>query len=266
MQEIEKQITLIGKSAIIKNKTKTICIISDTHIGYDSALNKQGIMVPPVVKKIAQFLSGISKKENIDEFIINGDVLHSFSGTDYRTKKRFISLINAIRSINPDIKIILIKGNHDIHLNYLINYLKEKEGIIGIKIKDYVIIKDILITHGHKSLADIKLKKEQREKIKTIIIGHEHPAVLLKENNQTEKYKCFLVGKTKIEKKVYRIIITPSFIGYNEGLNILSKRMSPILKHANIKNFLIFIVSKNSNKPLFFSRIKDIRDHLTTDE
>lgn len=266
MQELKKTITLIGKSVIIKTRTKTTCIISDTHIGYDSALNKQGIMVPPVVKKIAEFLRSLSEKQKIDQFIINGDILHSFSGTDYRTKKRFLSLINTIKKINPEIKITLIKGNHDIHLKYLIDFLKENHGITGIKIKDYLIIKDILITHGHRSLDDIKIKQEKKQKINTIIMGHEHPAVILKENNQTEKYKTFLIGKTQIEKKEYRIIITPSFIGYKEGINILSKKMSPLLKNLKLNNCLLFIVSREIKKPLFFGTIKDIRNHLATDE
>ena len=78
----------------------------------------------------------------------------------------------------------------------------------NIEVVDQVVIEDILIAHGDKLL---KLPRT----IKTIIIGHEHSAVGLKEDARIEVFKCFLKGKYKGKN----LIVMPSFKG-TEGTDI----------------------------------------------
>src|SRR3989344_4172987 len=89
------------------------------------------------------------------------------------------------------IKVIVVKGNHDT----ILGPIADKRNL---KVVDKYEIDDITIIHGNKI-------KEINTKI--IIIGHEHPAVTIKDNIRNETYKCFLKGKYK--NKI--LIVTPSF-------------------------------------------------------
>ena len=91
-----------------------------------------------------------------------------------------------------------------------------------------------------------------KHKIKTVIIGHEHPAINLKDGPRSEKYKCFLKGKFKS----YDLIVQPSFTPLIEGTDILAEDLlSPFLK-KNLYDFQVFIVG---DKVYDFGKIKKLR-------
>ena len=55
---------------LVKEKT---LIISDTHIGYEESLNRQGILVPRVY--FTEFLERLSKiLDDVERVVINGDL------------------------------------------------------------------------------------------------------------------------------------------------------------------------------------------------
>ena len=81
--------------------------------------------------------------------------------------------------------------------------------------------------------------KELLKDVSTIIIGHEHPAVSIKEGPRVELFKCFLIGKWKDK----RIIVLPSFNLVVEGTDILKERsLSPFLK-GSLRNFNVVVVA-----------------------
>ena len=105
----------------------------------------------------------------------------------------------------------------------------------------------ILIIHGDKA-PDKKLLNG----IKTIIIGHEHPAVTLKEGPRAELYKSFLKGKWKR----YNLIVQPSFNLVTEGTDVMKERLlSPFLQQ-NLRDFDAFIVA---DRVYGFGKLKNIR-------
>jgi hypothetical protein len=54
-------------------------IISDLHIGYEQALNREGIMVPRFqYKKILERLNEIINSFDIQRIVVNGDIKHEF--------------------------------------------------------------------------------------------------------------------------------------------------------------------------------------------
>ena len=121
-------------------------------------------------------------------------------------------------------KVVLLKGNHDTILGPI---AKKK----NLEVKDYYTAGDVFFCHGHK-LMDDKIKKS-----KTIIIGHEHPAISIKDDVRMEKYKCFLLGKYKKKD----LIVMPSFNFVTEGTDILQEKLlSPFLK--KIDDFVAFVV------------------------
>jgi uncharacterized protein len=87
-------------------------IISDLHIGYEQALNRQGVMVPRFqYKKILERLQEIIKKFNIGRIVVNGDIKHEFGRI---TRQEWDEALNFIIFLKNNFdEVILLKGNHD---------------------------------------------------------------------------------------------------------------------------------------------------------
>jgi len=218
---------------------RKILIIADLHLGYEDALVKRGVLAPHTMlqemKKEIQELLKLKPKI----IIINGDLKHEFGEISRQEWHDTLELLDLLSSRS---KVILIKGNHDTILGPI---ARRK----GIEIKDFYAVGDICILHGHKILLD---KKIYDKKIKTIIIGHEHPAVSLKENSKVEKYKCFLLGKWHGKK----LVVMPSFFTIFEGSDITKEKLlSPFLNEKTIRNFRVFVLG---DKVYGFGKLKDI--------
>lgn len=228
-------------------KRDSLLAIADLHIGYDEALNKQGILVPRIAfkemfKKAEEMLVACCKKtkaKKLKAVLINGDLKHEFgiiSETEWRHTVRFLRLLQEYSD-----RIILIKGNHD-------TILKPIAATKGLEILGYYILNDNLFVHGD-SIPKIVADK----KIKTIIIGHEHPAVNLIQWPRIEKYKALLVGKWRSK----RIIVLPSFNLMIEGKDVLKEKpISPFLSDSNLFTFDCYIIG---DKPYYFGKLKNLK-------
>jgi putative SbcD/Mre11-related phosphoesterase len=233
--EIVKGIEIIDLCLYVKKEK--ILILADTHMGYEESLNKQGVLIPRFgFKETIKRLEGIFKKVGkVDKIIINGDIKHEFGTISEQEWRHALQLLNFLgRKCN---EIILIKGNHDTTLGPIAEKRK-------VKIVDSYKIKDILVIHGHK-VPELK-------GVKKIIIGHEHPAVNIREGVRVELFKCFLKGK--FQRKT--LIVQPSFNLVTEGTDVLkSKLLSPFLKH-DLSNFECFVVG---DKVYSFGKLKKLQ-------
>jgi hypothetical protein len=227
-------IELIDLAIYIK-KSKTL-IITDTHIGYEESLNKQGVLIPKFhFKDTIQRLEKIFSKVRPEIVIINGDVKDEFGTISETEWRNTLQLLDFLLKYCKEV--VLIKGNHD----KIIGPIAKKRNV---KVVDEFLIDDILILHGDK-IPDELLR------CKTIIIGHEHPAVGLKEGTRKEVFKCFLVGKW--EGKT--LIVQPSFNLVVEGTDVLKEDLlSPFL--TNIDNFRCYVVG---DKLYDFGKIKKLK-------
>ena len=227
--EILNGIETIDKYGLFIKKFRAL-VVADLHIGYEAALEKQGIMIPisqyPKLKKI---LFNMINKVSPDVLIINGDIKHEFGEA---TSQEWVEVLDLLDTLKKNkIETIVVRGNHD---NYLIPLLKK----YNIDLKDpYLKIGSILITHGHKEIGIID------KEIKTIIIGHEHPAIVIKDElGIKRKFKCFLRGK------VYgkNLLVLPSLspIMYGSEVNVIDKNslLSPILRAANLDEFDAIVI------------------------
>ena len=224
---------------------KSTLIIADLHIGYEESLNKQGVLVPrlqfeDMAKRVEKIFKRLRGKV-IERVIVNGDLKHEFgtiSEQEWRNTLKFLDLLAKHCK-----EIILIKGNHD----SILGPIARKRNV---KVFDYFILNKVLIAHGDK-IPDKGLLKG----VGTIIIGHEHPAISLKEGSKIETYKCFLKGKYKGKN----IIVQPSFNSMMEGTNILRDHiLSPFLKRS-LDKFEIYIVE---DKVYNFGKLKNLRNKL----
>ncbi|MCX6741757.1 MAG: metallophosphoesterase [Candidatus Pacearchaeota archaeon] len=217
-------------------KKKKILIIADIHLGYEQKMIDSGILVPKrmfseIKKEIEELL-----KLKPELIVINGDVKHELgkiSDQEWRDALDFLDLL-----MNKA-EVILIRGNHD-------NLLEPIARKRGIEVRNFYCFDDICVLHGHKIFLETMDKK-----IKTLIIGHDHPAITLDDGVKKEKFKCFLFGSYKDKK----IIVMPSFFNLVEGSDIKKERLfSPFLKDLN--NFRVFVLG---DKVYDFGKLKNIR-------
>lgn len=219
-------------------KDKRIFSIADLHIGYEEALNKQGILIPRFqIDDIISRLKKIFRLVKPKIVVINGDLKHEFGEISRQEWKDTLKVLDFLLS---KYNVVLVKGNHD-------NIVEPIASKKGLDVVDRYIVDDIMFIHGHK-IVDIP------KNIKTIIMGHEHPAVSIRSKLRIEKYKCFLVGKYKGKK----IIVMPSFNFVAEGSDILSEDiLSPYLK-KDLDSFDVYIVG-GFNEIFYFGNVRDVR-------
>ena len=233
MDEIYEGIEIRGKTLFIKKHNALV--LSDLQIGYEDKMLREGMLIPKFqFRDIKKDMEKILHGKMFEKIIINGDFKHVFgkiTEQEWREAMRFIDLLLSHCS-----EIILVKGNHDIFLGPIARKR-------NIKIFDDFFLDDIFMLHGDKM-------KKIPTGVKTLIIGHEHPAIGLQRDIRVEKYKCFLKGKYK----KHDLIVLPSFNPLVAGTDILREKiMSPFIK--NIESFEVYVIE---DKPYYFGKIRDL--------
>jgi putative SbcD/Mre11-related phosphoesterase len=232
MNKQKKEFIFLSKTLFFPKKG--ILVIGDLHLGYDSMLKNMGINIPfdqleETKKELEIIFKRVKAIYTLKKIILLGDIKHHFQFQ----QEEISDLRNFLRFLEkylPKENIILIKGNHDTFT--LHDY----------KLQDFYIEDNLAFTHGEQDFLELYDKK-----IKTIIMSHIHPAVLIKDkiNIKREKYKCFLVGKYK--KK--QIIILPSFFSMTEGSEIneytKDEKYQQIIPREKLKSFETYVVGRN---------------------
>jgi putative SbcD/Mre11-related phosphoesterase len=215
-------------------KKQKILVIADLHIGFEDMLNREGFLIPRhQLKDIIAKLDKIFLRCKPKTIIINGDLKHEFGNI---SEQEWRDVLNIVDYLSERGKLSIIKGNHDTILGPI---SKKRE----IELAEKFETDDYCITHGDRI---VETKK------KTIIIGHEHPAITLKEDGRVEKYKCFLKGKFRGKN----LIVMPSMNTVTEGTDVADNNLlSPYLKQ-NLGNFSVFIAA---DKTYDFGKLKDIK-------
>jgi len=215
-----------------------VLAITDIHLGYEEALNKRGVMIPrqqfrDTVQRLERILNGIAP----ETVLINGDLKHEFgtiSQQEWRDVLKFLDFL-----LRHAKRVVLIRGNHD----SVLGPLAEKKGL---ELCDSYRAGKVLFSHGNR-VPDIAAG------VRTIVVGHEHPAVSVREGSRVEVFKCWLLGKWKGRD----LLVMPSFNLMAEGTDILSERLlSPLL--TDIEGFRVFAVS-DEGEVLPFGTVADLR-------
>ena len=219
-------------------KKEKVLIIGDLHLGFEESLSKQGILLPRFqLKETIKRLENILVNLDVKEVVITGDLKHEFGkilNTEMNDTLEFLDFLS------KKYKVVIIKGNHDA----ILSYISQRRNI---ELKQYYKINDIFICHGDKLIDNLDFFSS-----KILIIGHEHPAVSLTNNNRSETFKCFLVGKYKNKE----LIVLPSFNLLVEGSDILRDEiLSPYLDQ-DLNDFDIYVVADKVYK---FGKLKNLR-------
>jgi len=231
--EIVQGIEIIDLALYIRKHD--VLVITDTQLGYEESLNRKGVMIPRFqFKDILKRLDGIFKRCKPKTVIINGDIKHEF-GTI--TDTEWSNTLKLIDLLSKNSRLILVKGNHDA----ILEPIARKRDL---EMVDHVVYDDIYFCHGHYIPDDADFKKAN-----IVIIGHEHPALGLRDKGRSEKFKCFLKGKFK--DKI--LIVQPSFNLVTEGTDVTSEKLlSPFIK--NVGEFEAYVVANNI---MYFGKVKE---------
>ncbi|MGM5485071.1 MAG: metallophosphoesterase [Nanobdellota archaeon] len=211
-------------------------VITDLQLGYEGQMLSAGIFVPKFqLKDMKERLKKIIKLVKPSKIIINGDFKHEFGRISREEWKESLDMIDFLEKNSEEL--ILIEGNHD---NIFEPIARKRK----LEIKKELLLGSIFLTHGDK-------EKPIPEEAKTIVIGHEHPALALRKMERVEKFKCFLKGRYNR----YDLIVLPSFNPSTTGSDILSEKiMSPYIK--DLDNFQVYAVE---DKIYPFGKVKDLQ-------
>lgn len=195
-----------------------LLVIGDLHLGLEGSVTSEGGYVPQFqLDELLDDLEEARKLTEADRILVNGDLKHEFSTTRYSEQKEIEEFMEFLDNEFEDVTVV--KGNHDTFLKNTV----EKHG----SFEDYHIEKDVLFVHGHRKLEDL----ETEEEYNTVVIGHEHPALILEDEiGVKEKVDCFLYGETEEGKK---IIVMPAFSKISGGSKVnkvpQQELLSPVL-------------------------------------
>tara|TARA_Y100000310_G_C20638368_1_gene792475 strand:- start:41 stop:655 length:615 start_codon:yes stop_codon:yes gene_type:complete len=178
----------------------------------ESSLRKKGTLVPntqfPQLFKEIQALMRETKPKKV---ILNGDIKHHLGTISPQEWREILKLLDFLIK---RAEVILIKGNHD----PAISMIAKKRNL---PVHNHIMIGNTYICHG-----DVIPKNKDFEQATTVIVGHAHPAITLREGSKTERYKCFV--KAKWKKKT--LIVLPSFTNLVEGSDIQREETFTFLK------------------------------------
>lgn len=224
-------------------KANRILIFGDFHIGLEDSLIEQGTLVPrfqtkDALERAKAILDKI--KGPLDLIVINGDLKHEFASISSQEWRGILALLDLFLSRAK--KVIIVKGNHDVALGPI---AKKRQ----VEVVKSLRLQDIIIAHGDAILP--------LDKAKTVIIGHEHPAVSIRDGGRVERFKCFLKGSYRPARSLRSatLIAMPSFQLSNPGTDIIfESRLSPFLK-KDLDDFEVFVVE---DKVYRFGTVKAI--------
>lgn len=242
----ETKLRFIGKCLLIESDGERVLVVGDLHLGYEEALNRGGVLVGRKMfdEMISDLNAVFGEVGEVDKVILLGDVKHDFGGISKQEWKEVNAILDYLESMCK--RVVVVKGNHD---NILEPILKKRK----IKLLGVYIWNGFAFLHGDDDYEEI-----WQDAIQTIIVGHGHPAVKLREKGgvKEEKYKCFLSGRFRGKK----MVVVPSFIDYYVGSDPREDEMV-MAWDVDWGNFDVFIVSEDSSKmdALSFGKLKKLK-------
>lgn len=180
LQTIEKTVQkenliFTNQRALFWTGNKSL-IISDLHLGKTAYFRKNGIPVPSdILEDDLERLDFLIQYFDAEQLIVVGDFLHAGKNADFKIFEEW-------RKLNSTLKIILIKGNHDI---------KNADFLLDLNIS---IIENSLYT---KPFTFIHIPENTENQFS--ISGHLHPGVTVKlEKRKTVRLPCFRLSENQL--------------------------------------------------------------------
>ena len=153
---------------LLRHGKERVVVLGDLHIGWEVTLAQQGIHVPSQTAKMLERLRAIVREQQPTRLIMLGDVKHSVTGVELEEWRDVPEFFEALIKLVPSVQVI--SGNHDGNLEPLTPSQVELIGPTGIALWGR-----FGLLHGHAWPSPTILGCE------TLILGHLHPAVTLRD-------------------------------------------------------------------------------------
>jgi putative SbcD/Mre11-related phosphoesterase len=153
---------------LLRRRGERVVVLGDLHIGWEVTLSQQGIHIPSQTGKMLQRLRVIIEMEHPSRIIMLGDVKHSVTGAELEEWRDVPDFFEALLKLVPSVQVIL--GNHDGNLEPLTPSKVEILPSTGLALWNR-----FGLLHGHAWPSPEILGCE------TLILGHLHPAVTLRD-------------------------------------------------------------------------------------
>ena len=200
-------------------------VIGDLHIGMELALSRKGVHMFSATERMARRIKGIMDEFSIRDVVILGDVKESIlypDAVEAKLLRQFFSDLDCF-------DLHIIAGNHDAHLEDIIDKRVERELVLG----------RFGFIHGNRKPSG------QMMELDYIISAHEHLAVRIRERNgamyEQKAWAIYNVSK-KTAKESYgsfnkriRLISMPAFNELILGTTVekgKKSRMNPLLTNG----------------------------------
>ncbi|WXG43443.1 MAG: metallophosphoesterase [Promethearchaeati archaeon SRVP18_Atabeyarchaeia-1] len=197
-------------------------VVADLHLGIERELATTGIFLPRFqYQDIKESLSLIINKVAPRQIIVNGDLKHRFGG---RTDQEFNEVIDSLSFLTENVEnVIVIRGNHDNFVKGLFARFPKTRFVESVYTEG-----DFTFTHGHVIPLEIGTQES-----KVIVIGHEHPAIGLRDDVGAKvKLRALLVGSAGPKKE---LVVLPAYspLALGAEVNMVTydeEILSPFLK------------------------------------
>lgn len=187
------------------SKEEKYLVISDVHLGWEERLKKTGLAtdLSDTVTEMVSILLEVQQRTAISNLIILGDLK---SSTNIITKSEWNNVPLFINMLEKSFKILIIPGNHDGKLSYLLPKTTNLLLARGLQLED------ILLIHGHTN-------PNISPRINRIITGHLHPILQKEESilNGSKVWVKLIVSRDNLTKTKPRdirrieVLILPHF-------------------------------------------------------
>ncbi len=230
--EVAKGVEVTRDFALFLREERAL-VISDLHLGFEGALAEQGVSIPRFQRRvILERLERMLDRVKAEQVVVAGDFKHEFSRN---LTDEWIEVKQVLRFLRDRVTPVLVRGNHD-------NYLATILGDLNLPLRERADVAGHTIVHGHEEVSTLH----------PIVMGHEHPAVKLKDElGAVVSVPAFLVTD--------RLIVLPAYSPLALGVDVSSyPYLSPILNRTGIDDARVIGVDEGEGL-LDFGRVRGLK-------
>jgi hypothetical protein len=204
-------------------------VVSDPHIGAESALQASGLSLPRLQSGILkEAFTAMIDYLSPERFILNGDLKHDFARLSFQEFREIKEVVKLLKE-RKGLEVTFIRGNHD---NYLVGLARKLEVPITTRLE----LDSAVLAHG-----------DEPEPLgeRMVVIGHEHPAVRLRDAiGASVKVPCFVHSS--------RILALPAISPLAGGSDVTAagEFFAPPLKEEDEGALMVTAASERELLPL----------------
>ena len=193
------------------SQTRT-AVLSDLHLGIEESLRRQGIAFPAVnAAEVRRAWDSLRQRVGSEgRVVIAGDLFDSSTpdGESIAVARELVE------QLPGGVNITLLRGNHDPEMADLRRIFAGTRA----SVEAMTVVADYAVIHGHQWQDAQRL--EQR---RGVIVGHQHPAVVLRDRVQSAKMICFAVATVRMNGREVRVMVLPTFSRAPLGTNLMTE-------------------------------------------